>query len=262
MKARSEGDSSRSAGIRLEHAGGVATITLARPERHNALGAEQITALLEYLDTVEQDESVRVVVLTGAGDRTFCAGASLDEMESGAMDEHRFETATDRLAALDRPTICALNGNAYGGGAELALCCDFRVGMSGMKVAVPAARLGVCYPPGGLRRYAHRLGYGAAARLFLAAEEMDAEELYRVGFLTHLVSTGEVKSAVDDLAGRIASLAPLAVRGMKEILRGALDGAVPRDEANALVERAAQSDDLREGLAARREGREPDFRGR
>ena len=262
MKARSEGDPSRSTGIRLAHAAGIATITLSRPERHNALGAEDVTALLQHLDAVEQDESIRVVVLTGAGDRTFCAGASLDEMESGAMDEHRFETATDRLASLDRPTICALNGNAYGGGAELALCCDFRVGMSGMKVAVPAARLGVCYPPGGLTRYAHRLGYGAAARLFLAAEEMDAEELYRLGFLTHLVATEELQATVDGLSERIAALAPLAVRGMKEILRGALDGAIPREAANALVERAAQSNDLREGLAARREGREPDFRGR
>ena len=262
MKARPEGEARRTPGVRLERVGRVATLTLSRPERHNALGRAEIDALHEILDAVESDEDARVLVLTGEGDRTFCAGASLDEMESGAMDEHRFETVTDRLAHLDRPTICALNGSAYGGGAELALCCDLRVGTAETAVAVPAGRLGVCYPPGGLTRYARRLGLGAASRLFLAAEELAGEELHRLGFLTHLVPADTFDDDVRHLAESIASLAPLAVRGMKEILLDALVGPLDRGRALELVERAATSEDLREGLAARREKRPPDFRGR
>lgn len=240
----------------------MAILALSRPDRHNALGAVEIAALHGHLDEVEEDDGVRVVLLTGEGDRTFCAGAALDEMESGEMDEHRFETLTDRLARLDRPTIAALNGNAWGGGAELALCCDFRVGRAGMKIAVPAARLGVCYPPGGIARYVQRLGQGPAARLLLAAEEMEGEELLRLGYLTHLVEGDDLETAAHALAERLAALAPLAVRGMKELLANAAPGAPDRGRAAELVERCARSDDLREGLAARREGRTPTFRGR
>ena len=248
--------------MRIERTANVMTVILSRPERHNAIGEEQVARLHDIFDRVEADEEIRAVVLTGEGSKTFCAGASLDELESGAMDEHRFETVTDRLATLHRPTICALNGNAYGGGAELALCCDFRIGARDTRVAVPAGRLGVCYPPGGLTRYARRLGYGAAARLFLAAEEIDGEELHRLGYLTHLVERDTVEETARTLSRRIASLAPLAVQGMKQVLLDALDGRVDRARADELVERAATSDDLREGLQARREGRTPEFRGR
>lgn len=246
--------------MRTDRVGGVVTITLSRPDRHNALGSVEVGALLEAFDRAEGDDTVRVVVLTGEGPRTFCAGASLDEMESGDMDEHRFELVTDRLTRLIHPTICALNGSAYGGGAELALCCDFRIGRKDMKLAVPAARLGVCYPPGGLERYARRLGQGVTARLLLAAEELDGAELYRVGYLTHLAEdVGETARA---LADRLSTLAPLALRSMKEVLLDAARGTVDRERAHALVERCSRSDDLREGLRARREGRSPDFHGR
>ena len=110
VKARPDEGMRRTPAVRLEREGPVATLVLDRPERHNALGSADIVALHECLDTLGGDPGVRVVVVTGAGDRTFCAGAALDEMESGEMDEHRFETLTDRLVRFDRPTIAALNG--------------------------------------------------------------------------------------------------------------------------------------------------------
>ena len=126
-------------GIRLVRDGYLASVTLDRPERHNALEASDVDRMLDILDEIDSDDSIRVAVLTGAGDRTFCSGASLDQMSTGQMSGRRFDTLTDRLAALRVPTVCALNGDVFGGGAELALCCDFRIGVEGMRMSVPAA---------------------------------------------------------------------------------------------------------------------------
>lgn len=248
---------------------------LNRPRRHNALGADDVARLKTLLDELAADSGVRVLVLTGEG-QTFCSGASLQEMESGRMSGALFDTLTDKLATLPLPTVARLNGSVYGGGAELALCCDFRVGTPGMRLSVPAARLGVCYPPGGLERYATRLGLGTASRILLAAEKLEADELLRTGYLTHLVPEGELDQSVDDLAHRLSRLAPLAVRNMKRILlalaaRGASvaarsgeDSGIGKDPSalTELVQECADSRDLREGLLAWREGRDPDFEGR
>ena len=249
-------------GIRFDRDGGTARITLDRPERHNALEADDVERMLTALEEVEQDESIRVLLLTGTGDRTFCSGASLDQMSSGEMSGEVFDTMTDRLADLRVPTVCALNGNVYGGGAELALCCDFRIGLEGMRLSVPAARLGVCYPIGGLTRYVRRLGPGNANRILLAAEEMDGSELRRIGFLTHLVSREEFEDTVSAQVDRLASLAPLAVQSMKRIMRGVADGSMDSLEASGIIERCNASDDLREGITAWKERRDPEFHGR
>lgn len=250
-----------SPGIRYRRDGPIARIVLKRPDRHNALGADDVATLKGALDQVVDDDAIRAVVLTGAGDRTFCSGAALEEMESGRMSGAVFDTLTDRLASLSLPTVARINGSVYGGGAELALCCDFRVGVEGMRLSVPAAKLGVCYPPGGLRRYATRLGLGTASRILLSAEELGADELLRTGYLTHLAPPENLDTEVDDLASRLAALAPLAVKNMKRALLAIVTG--DRDEAilDRLVEECANSDDLKEGLLAWREGRPPDFRG-
>lgn len=249
-------------GIRVERDGPVTRITLDRPERHNALEAGDLAALGGALDRCVDDREIRVLVLTGSGDQTFCSGASLHQMESGEVSGELFDTLTDRLASLPLPTVARLNGSVYGGGAELALCCDFRVGVRGTRLRVPAATLGVCYPPGGLRRYVSRLGLGVASRILLAAEEMDADEMLRTGFLTHLVDRAELDNAVDALVERLAALAPLAVRSMKGIMLQIASGTLDRAEAERLVARCNDSDDLREGLRAWREERPPRFEGR
>ena len=240
--------------------GAVARITLSRPEQHNAIEAADVELLRAHLDRIDAEPQVRALVLNAHGP-TFCAGASLREIESGALTAARFETLTDRLAAVRVPTICALNGSVYGGGTEIALCCDLRIGVVGMRMSVPAARLGLCYPVGGLRRYVEALGLGAAGRLLLTGEELGAEEMLTVGFLHRLVREEDLMAVTEALAARIASLAPLAVQGMKRILRQIARGQVDEEEAERSVAACAASADLREGLAARRERRDPEFRG-
>jgi enoyl-CoA hydratase/carnithine racemase len=241
--------------------GPVARITLARPARHNAIEVGDIDRIRSHLTQIDEDQGVRVLVVTGLGP-TFCAGASLQDLESGKMTGELFETFTDDLAAVRVPTICALNGSVYGGGTELALCCDFRVGVLGTRMSVPAARLGLCYPLAGLRRYVEALGLGAATRLLLAGEEIESDEMLGIGFLHRLVPREELDVEAGALARRLASLAPLAVQAMKRIVRQVARGAVDEQDARRLVDACAVSTDLREGIAARRERRDPVFRGR
>lgn len=247
---------------RLSTDGPVARIVLDRPDRHNALELADLQRFRAHLADVERDARIRVLVVTGSGDATFCAGASLVQLESGEMTGGIFETLTNDLAACRVPTICALNGSAYGGGAEIALCCDFRIGVVGSRIAVPAGRLGVCYPVSGLRRYLTSLGPNVARRVMLAAEELDAEELLRVGFLDRLVPPDELATVAAELATHLAGLAPLAVQAMKRILRGLALGTLDGDDAEELVALCEGSEDLKEGLRARREGRPAEFRGR
>ncbi len=254
-------DSKPSAGIRLELDGPVARLTLDRPALHNALEAADLIRLRSILEEVEKDRDVRVLVLTGSGTDTFCSGASLRQMESGEMSGELFDTLTGSLARLRVPTVCALNGSVYGGGAELALCCDFRVGVLGTRLSVPAARLGVCYPIGGLTRYLQRLGPATTSRILLAAEELNAEEMFRVGFLTHCCCRSDFDSTVEALIARLVALSPLATQSMKRILLDISSGSVDRAMADALVTRCAESDDMQEGLRAWHERRTPHFTG-
>jgi enoyl-CoA hydratase/carnithine racemase len=247
---------------RLSTDGPIARIVLDRPERHNALDAADLEAFRSHLAAVEAETSIRALVVTGSGDATFCSGASLDQIESGEMSGRLFETLTQDLAAARVPTICALNGSVYGGGTEVALCCDFRIGVVGTRMSVPAARLGICYPASGLKRYLDALGPAVTRRVMLAGEELSADEMLSVGFLDRLVSPDELDDAADALASHLVGLAPLAVQAMKRILRALELDALDEAETEELVARCEGSEDLREGLRARREGRAPEFRGR
>jgi enoyl-CoA hydratase/carnithine racemase len=241
--------------------GHIARFVLRRPDQHNAIEAHDVARLHAHLQRVESESEVRVLVLTGSGSSTFCSGASLAQIESGEMTGRIFEELADALASVNVPSICALNGSAFGGGVELALCCDFRIGVERSRIAVPAARLGICYPVGGIRRFAAALGQGVASRLLLAAEELDDAEMLATGFLHRLVPAEALEAETLDLAGRLASLAPLAVQAMKRIVRDLARGALDETGGRELIERCARSGDFREGVKARREGRPPVFRG-
>lgn len=241
--------------------GRVGRLTLNIPERHNSLGREQLLAIQEHLAAVANDRQVRVLVLTGAGDRTFCAGASLQELGAGEIGGDCFRATTTQLAGLSVPTICALNGNVFGAGVELALSCDFRLGVEGARMRVPAAAIGICYPSSGVQRLVQGLGVHLARRILLAAEEFDSRAMLDMGFLDYLVLPGSFAEATDALAGKIAGLAPLAVRSMKNILGQVLDASVDEEQVKELADMCAHSEDFREGLAAQREKREPRFSG-
>jgi enoyl-CoA hydratase/carnithine racemase len=243
---------------RSEH---IAKITLNCPERHNSLGIEELHAIQTHLATASADKQLRVLLLTGAGQETFCAGASLKELGSGLIDGDTFQATTDQVAAMKIPTICALNGNVFGGGVDLALSCDFRIGIEGTRMRVPAAAIGLCYPISGINRFVERMGVNLAKRILVASEVFDADKMLEIGFLDHLVLPAQLDSFASDKASHIAVLAPLAVRAMKEILHQAAAGGIDMDSATALSRQCQDSADLQEGFAAQREKRSPKFSG-
>ena len=248
--------------ILYSRSGHVGRITLNVPERHNSLGREELEALQDCLAEVEADAEVRSLIVTGAGEKTFCAGASLKQLGEGQLADDSFQEAATRLAQVAIPTICALNGNVFGGGVELALSCDFRVGIEGTRMRVPAAALGICYPLSGINLFVERLGANVARRILVASEEFDADAMLAIGFLDHLVLRPQLESYVMAFAQRIAGLAPLSVRSMKKLLQQAASGGIDPEEARALADLCSGSDDLQEGLAAQREKRQPRFSGK
>ena len=241
--------------------GHIARITLNNPAQHNALGAAEISRLRDCLGAVQADAALRVLLLSGNGERTFCAGASLKQFQNGDMSGELFSTLTDQLAALPIPSVCALNGNVFGGGAEIALCCDYRIGVDDLRLLVPAARIGICYPLSGLQRYVDKLGLSAAKRILVASEELAADTLLAMGFLHRVVPRARLADESEAFARHLAGLAPLAVRAMKQILGGIACGDMDTATASRLAQQCAQSHDLQEGLAAQREKRAPRFTG-
>jgi enoyl-CoA hydratase/carnithine racemase len=241
--------------------GGRATIQLNRPRHHNRIETGDIAVLCEHFARIEDDQRVRVLVLAASG-RTFCAGFNLEELAPERYDEGApgFDRMVDQLEALRVPTIAAVAGSLYGGGTDLALACDFRIGVAGIELMMPASRIGVHYYYGGLRRYATRLGLGAAKRLFLTAEKMDAEELLRIGFLDAVVPSEELAARVDALAERLAAAAPAAVQGMKRALNTIAAGTADEAAITRAWRESMRSADVAEGLAAHAEKREPKFK--
>ncbi len=248
--------------ILYSRTGHIGRLVLNNPERHNSLGQEQLEGLQDCLSRVSADDQVRVLIVTGAGDKTFCAGASLQQLGAGQMGDNSFQAVTSQLAALAIPTICALNGNVFGGGVELALSCDFRIGIEGSRMRVPAAALGLCYPLSGMHRFVEQLGVNLAKRILVASEEFDAEAMLAIGFLDHLVLPAQLEEIANEHARHIAELAPLAVRSMKEILQQAVGGDIDEAKAEALAQLCTESEDLQEGFAAQREKRKPLFKGK
>lgn len=248
--------------VQLAFSGPIGRISLNNPDKHNALTLEDIEHFKTILESVLANDKLRVLIITGAGDQTFCAGASLGQLSSGDLDGQRFEELTDLLAAVPIPTIAALNGSAYGGGAEIGMCCDYRIGVTGMRVMIPAARFGLCYPPNGIQRYVHKLGPSTAKRLLMASEEIDAQSLLGLGYLTHLVAPEQLQRKSEKLALDICKLGPLAVRAMKALCQQAAAEPLDMQQATQLVHTCNQSEDLKEGLLAKTEKREPVFRGK
>jgi len=248
--------------ILYSRTGYVGRLVLNNPERHNALGREQLDAIRAALVQVSLDPEVRVLIITGTGEKTFCAGASLHELSDGLLGDDDFQKMTGQLADLAIPTICAMNGDVFGGGAELAVSCDFRIGIEGSRLRVPAAAIGLCYPASGVSRFVEILGPGLSKRILVSAEEFAANTLLDVGFFDHLVSPKKLDDFANSFAERIANLAPLAVQAMKLLIRQSAAGTLDFNAAEEVITRCLQSQDLQEGFAAKREKRTPQFNGR
>jgi enoyl-CoA hydratase/carnithine racemase len=245
--------------------GARATIRLNRPKHLNRLQPEDLEALMRLFDRVEADPALRVLTLTGTG-RAFSAGYDLNSVAERATSRSEqqsagsaFEVVVNRLEDLGVPTICRLNGGVYGGSTDLALACDFRIGVDTAEMFMPAARLGLHYYKSGIRRYVSRLGADNARKLFLTAQKIDAPEMLRIGYLTAMVSKEALDEEVDRLAAILAGNAPVAMRGMKrtinEIARGKLDEAAADQRARDSMRGA----EIKEGVKAFAEKRPPKF---
>ncbi|MEL7465602.1 MAG: enoyl-CoA hydratase/isomerase family protein [Pseudomonadota bacterium] len=251
-------------GIVFSRDGAIATATINRPDKRNAMKMADLKALHRVLEEVEADKSIRALILTGAGDRAFSAGVDLSDVGGGAAawDDNPLRNLCDRIEALPRVTIARINGAVIGGAAEVALACDFRVGVDTAKVMVPAAKIGIHYEPAGLRRAMAVVGMQAAKRIYLLCETIRAEELHRLGFFDNMVDAAALDGAVAEIAEAAASSAPLSVDGMKltimQIARGDLD----MEAARARIRESWSSEDMKEGLAAVQAGRKADFKGR
>src|SRR5215813_6932957 len=249
----------------LHMSGARATIRLNRPRHHNRLQPEDLAALLALFDQVEADPALRVLVLTGTG-RSFTSGYDLGSVAERAVSANEqqsagsaFEVVVNRLEDLAVPTICRLNGGVYGGSTDLALACDFRIGVDTAEMFMPAARLGLHYYRSGIQRYVSRLGVDTAKKLFLTAQKIEAPEMLRIGYLTAMVPPEALDEEVDRLAAILAGNAPVAMAGMKrtinEIARGKLDEAAADQRARDSM----RGDEIREGIRASAEKRPPKF---
>jgi enoyl-CoA hydratase len=252
-----------------EQRGAISFITFNRPKVLNALNAAMMRELDDVLSSVGRDAGVRVLIVTGAGEKAFVAGADINELaRCTGVDGRELalfgQRVFARLENLGKPSIAAVNGFALGGGCELALACTIRLASRTAKFGQPEVTLGIMPGYGGSQRLARICGKGVAHELCLAGEMISAEEALRIGVVNHVYEPGELVSAAETLGNKIASNAPLAVRyAMEAIERGA---EMPLREGMfleaALFGMCAGSEDFREGTRAFLEKRPAVFRGK
>jgi enoyl-CoA hydratase len=249
----------------LDISGARATIRLNRPKHMNRLQAEDLVELMRLFDRVEADPVIRVLVLTGTG-RAFSAGYDLNSVAARATAANEepstgsaFEGVANRLEDLAVPTICRLNGGVYGGSTDLALACDFRIGVDTAEMFMPAAKLGLHYYPSGIRRYVTRLGFDNAKMLFLTGQKIGAPEMLRIGYLTAMVPEEGLDKEVDRLANILAANAPGAMAGMKRAINEFARGALDEEAADRRHRESLRGPEIQEGIRARAEKRPPKF---
>jgi len=246
--------------------GARATVRLNRPAEHNRLDPGDLNALRPQLQRIASNPGIRVVVLTGTGAKSFCSGYTISELQDmksqPGPDDATLEQVIDQFEHLRVPVICSLNGSVYGGGIDLALACDFRIGITGTRMIMPAPKIGLHYYASGMRRYVERLGLAASKRLFLIGEPMGCGEMLRVGFLDELVEPEALQARTDALARVIESNAPTVLANMKRHLNLIAQGKYNPDDITADHRMSLRSAELAEGLAALKENRPPKFQGR
>lgn len=256
-------------GINVERRGAFAVWTLNRPERMNALSRATVRRLGELAREAASDSSIRAVVITGAGERAFCAGADLKERRGMNEEDVRdflglYRAAFDSLAALPKPTIAAMNGVAFGGGLEVALACDLRVMVPDTKIGLTEVSLAIIPGAGGTQRLTRIVGVAKAKELILLARRIEAPEALRLGIVNAVASEGE--TALDcalRLGASFENAAPIALAAALEAIDGAgdltLDAGLLHERR--CYERTLASTDRLEALAAFRDKRPPVYKG-
>jgi len=256
----------------VEQRGHVATIVINRPDQRNAINYEMWLELKRLADELNAQAETRVVVIRGAGEDAFSAGADIAEFGERRNDSaeargysEAFDGALDAVWELDKPTISMIRGFCFGGGLELACCTDLRIAAEGSRFGIPTARLGVLVGYREMRRLLQLVGPGGVAELLLAARTLRGEEALRWGLISRLVPVEELETEVLKTAEEIASMAPLIHRWHKQIIRTvlrepSLEGLTPEEEAIPFA--CFDTEDFQEGKRAFLEKRKPVFRGR
>jgi enoyl-CoA hydratase len=251
-----------------EVSGGVAVLTVNRPEKRNALNAATRSELLAYLDEMKRDPAVRVVVLTGAGDKAFIAGADIGEFAGRSpVDQFRAMLASPVYSAVDafpKPIIAAINGYCLGGGLELAMACDIRIAADTAKLGQPEINLGIIPGGGGTQRLPRLVGLGNAFKMLYTGDPIDAAEALRIGLVDEVVPAAELMQRVRALAEKIAGKSPVALELIKWAVRASVRTSLDEGlrHETTLFGLAFSSEDKEEGVRAFLEKRAPAFRGR
>jgi enoyl-CoA hydratase len=247
----------------------IARITVNRPTVLNALNRKTVEELGLCLDAARQDDSVRVVILTGAGEKAFVAGADINELAKRTSvdgpDFARFgQEVFHRLETMGKPSIAAINGFALGGGCELALACTMRIASRNAKLGQPEVKLGILPGYGGTQRLPRLCGKGVAHEMILTGEMITAEEALRVGLVNRVVEQAELLATAEAIAKKIVANAPLAVKYAMEAVEHGVE--MPQEEGlyleAALFGLCCATDDMHEGTRAFLEKRPAKFQGR
>jgi enoyl-CoA hydratase len=255
-------------GLTLQREGAVAVVTVNRPKVLNALNIATLDELAAIMRQLQRDETVRCLIVTGAGEKAFIAGADINELSAltpAAGREHARagQAVFDLVEQLGKPVIAAINGYALGGGCELAMACTLRIAADTARLGQPEINLGLIPGFGGTQRLARLIGAGRALEMLLTGEPIGAAEAYRLGLVNRVVPAAELMAEAHRLAAAIAAKAPVAVRYILDAVRCGVQ--LPLGEAQVLEATlfglVASTADMREGTRAFLEKRPPDFKG-
>lgn len=253
----------------VDRDGAVATITINRPKVLNALNTQTIDELRRAILDLKRDDGVRAVILTGAGEKSFIAGADINELatqtptsgrEHAIAGQHVF----DLIEHLGKPVVAAINGYALGGGCELAMACSIRIAADTAKLGQPEINLGLIPGYAGTQRLARIVGRGRALELLLTGDQISAQEAYRLGLVNRVVPAADLMAEAKKLAATLASKAPIAVRYILEAVHKGLEMPFPQAQIfeATLFGLVASTEDMREGTKAFLEKRKADFKGK
>ena len=252
----------------------MAILTLNRPEKKNSLSPELVQILLQTLEELSVDDTIRTVVIRGAGDKAFCAGYDI-----GSLPTDRSTDPDEKLKTLDMveslfktivdfpfPVIAMINGVAFGAGCELAICCDIRIGADNIRIGMPPAKLGLVYSWSGLQRFIQVIGLKNTKEVFFTGRAYEGIRLKELGLVDYLVPADDLEPFTFRMAEEIAGNAPLSLKGTKRVLnlllRASRFDKSNLKEAESITRASFLSEDLKEGQAAFLEKRQPKFKGK
>jgi enoyl-CoA hydratase len=249
--------------------GRVATIAFNRPKALNALSTALLNEMSDALKIAEDDENVSVIILTGTGEKAFCAGADLTEVKDlSAVEAMNYSLKvhgyTRQMEKIRKPIIARINGFCLGGGAEVAMACDFRIASDKSKFGQPEIKLGVIPGGGGTQRLTRLVGKTVAMEINMLGEQIDAQEAYRIGLVNRVVPEEILNRVVDDFVKKLLHLSPVVLGILKQVIHDGMEMDIDRalhHEAACFGE-ALSTEDAKEGTTAFLEKRRPLFRGK